>query len=252
VKIPVTAIVITRNEEANIERCLRSLSFCEQVVVVDSGSTDKTHALALRFTDSVFEVPWAGFAAQKNNAIAHARHEWILSVDADEVVPPDLAEEITSHFRTDTPDVAAFSIPRKTIHFGRWIRHGGWYPNRLVRLFAKGTGRWEGEELHESWITTGETGNLLSDLEHYSFSDLADQVSRNNRYSSLGATKLQRKGANFSSFWLLVKPTSKFLETYIFKRGFLDGYPGFIISVSAAYSVFLKWAKLWELEHAEN
>ena len=251
-KQPITAIVITRNEESNIERCLRSLAFCAEIVVVDSGSTDRTRELAKRFTHKVYDLPWAGFAAQKNNALAHAGHDWILSVDADEVVPPDLAEEITTLFRAGPPAVAAYSVPRKTIHFGRWIRHGGWYPNRLVRLFSKHQGRWEGEELHEAWITQGRVASLVHDLEHYSFSDLADQVSRNNRYSSLGAAKLQRKGSSFSSFWLLIKPTSKFLETYFVKRGFLDGYPGFIISVSAAYSVFLKWAKLWELEHADQ
>jgi glycosyltransferase involved in cell wall biosynthesis len=252
VKLPITAIVLTRNEQSNIERCLRSLSFCAEIVVVDSGSIDQTRELARNFTEKVFDLPWLGFAAQRNKALSYAIHDWVLSVDADEVVPAELAEEIAKLFGTKTPEVAAFSVPRKTIHFGRWIRHGGWYPNRLVRLFSKRQGRWEGEELHEAWVARGQVNALTHDLEHYSFCDLADQVNRNNRYSSLGAAKLQRKGSSFSSFWLLVKPTSKFLETYFLKRGFLDGYPGFIISVSAAYSVFLKWAKLWELEHADQ
>jgi len=250
-RVPISAVVITLNEEHNIERCLQHLSFCKEIIVVDSGSRDGTVELAKRYTDKVFSVPWEGFAAQKNKAIEAASYKWVLSVDADEVVTADLQVEIRKLFRAGDPVlIACYSIPRKTLHFGRWIKHGGWYPNRLVRLFDKTRGKWEGEELHEKWVSTGVTGELQQDLEHHSFENLADQVNRNNRYSSLGAAKLQRQGNRFASFRLFTKPLSKFVETYVVKRGFLDGYPGFIISISAAYSVFLKWAKLWELEHA--
>lgn len=252
-KLPLTAIVITRNEEANIDRCLSSLGFCDQILVVDSGSSDKTCELARKYTSEVFTLEWKGFAAQKNHALTWAKNRWILSVDADEEVPADLAHEIHSLIEKGAFETfSAFSIPRKTIHFGRWIRHGGWYPNRLVRLFAKDQGRWEGEELHERWEARGPVGGLQKDLLHYSFSDLADQVSRNNRYSTLGALKLRREGDRFSRFKLFSKPLAKFAETYFLKKGFADGYPGFIISVSAAYSVFLKWAKLWEMENAKE
>ncbi len=251
--LPITAIVITHDEETNIARCLASLGFCEQVVVVDSESTDKTRTIAKQFTESVYEVPWKGFSAQKNHALHWAKHRWIISVDADEEVPPALADEIKKLFQFGpSPGVSAFSVPRRTIHFGRWIRHGGWYPNRLVRLFDKTQGQWEGEELHERWVSKGEVGLLKNDLVHYSFENLADQVSRNNSYSTLGAAKLQREGNSFSHHKLFSKPLAKFVETYLLKKGFLDGYPGLIISVSAAYSVFLKWAKLWELEHAKK
>ncbi len=254
VKCPITATVITFNEEANIERCLRSLVFCDEIIVVDSGSTDRTREIATRFTDKVFTQEWTGFAGQKNIAVQKASHPWVLSLDADEVATEALQKEIKELFVGGSPAVAAYSIPRKTIHFGRWIRHGGWYPNRLVRLFAKDSGRWQGEELHEKWVTAGVVGMLQADLEHYSFSSLSDQVARNNQYSSLGAAKLKKQGAVFSVVRLVTKPASKFLETYLIKKGFLDGFPGLIISVSAAYSVFLKWAKLWELEraHAEG
>lgn len=249
-RAPITATVITRNEEANIERCLRSLDFCDQIVVVDSGSRDKTVEIAKQHTPFVIALPWLGYAAQKNRALEFAEHAWVLSIDADEVVTPELREEIRTLF-VRGPLHSAYSIPRKTLHFGRWIRFGGWYPNRLVRLFDRGRGNWEGEELHEAWVSRGSVGELRADLEHHSFRDLADQVKRNNVYSTLGALKLRREGQRFSSIRLLTKPLSKFVETYFLKSGFRDGYPGFIISISAAYSVFLKWSKLWELENEQ-
>lgn len=243
-----SAVIITLNEEANLERCLKSLAFCDEIVVVDSGSGDNTLAIARRFTQNVHTLPWRGYTAQKNEAVRLATHDWVLSLDADEEVSDDLRNEILERLK-GSPVETAFSVPRKTIHFGKWIRHGGWYPNRLVRLFRKDSGRWVGDELHEKWETIGPTGELRADLLHYSFKDLSDQVARNNRYSSLGAVRLHKHGLKFSSAKLFLKSLSKFVETYLLKKGFLDGYPGFIISVSAAYSVFLKWAKLWELEN---
>lgn len=245
------AVIITHDEAANIARCLESVRFCDEIVVLDSESGDATREIALRFTPKVFTSPWVGYAAQKNHAVSLTEAEWVLSLDADEVVSPELAQEILKRV-SDVPREDAFDVPRKTIHFGRWIRHGGWYPNRLVRLFRKDKGSWVGEEVHERWVTSGAVGSLRNDLLHYSFRNLADQVERNNRYSSLSAVGLKRQGVGFSTGRLLVKSASKFLETYFLKKGFLDGYPGFIISVSAAYSVFLKWAKLWELENGSQ
>lgn len=251
--LPLSAVIITRNEEANIGRCLNSLQFCDEIVLVDSGSVDRTVEIARQYTDKVYTRPWAGFAKQKNEAVLLARNRWVLSIDADEVVPLALQVEIQALFKTGgQARYAAFSMPRKTIHFGRWIRYGGWYPNRLVRLFDRDNGQWQGEELHERWVTAGVQGGLSEPLEHYSFSGLEDQVARNNEYSSLGALKLQREGKRFKWLRLFTKPISKFLETYVLKKGFLDGYPGLIISISAAYSVFLKWAKLWELQNARE
>lgn len=245
------AVVITYNEESNIGRCLDSLKFCEEIVVVDSQSSDATREIARQYTPHVHERPWKGYVAQRNEAVALSSCDWILSVDADEVVTPELREEI-ERVLANPREYTAFSVPRRTIHMGRWIRHGGWYPNRLVRLFRRDAGSWVGSEVHEYWNTAGPVGSLRQDLLHYSFRNLADQVQRNNLYSSLGAQSLRKAGHRFSSFMLLYKSLSKFLETYVLKRGFLDGYPGFIISVSAAYSVFLKWAKLWELERGEK
>jgi len=245
--VKLAAVVITLNEEANVARCLKSLTFCDEIIVVDSESTDRTVEIAKSLNVTVRSRPWKGYSDQKNFANSLTDADWILSVDADEEVSPELAKEILALRDRGFPH-DAYSLPRKTFHLGRWIRFGGWYPNRLVRLFHKGRGEWRGSELHERWETSGSLGELGGDLLHYSFTSLADQVERNNRYSTLGALQLSRRGTRFSLYALITKTFSKFVETYLLKRGFLDGYPGFIISVSAAYSVFLKWAKLWELE----
>lgn len=246
-----SAIIISKNEASNIERCIQSLSFCDEVVVIDSESSDNTVDLAKKLGAQVFVLPWKGFVTQRNQSIGFAKGNWILSVDADEVVSSELAEEIQGVISSQGAK-AAYSVPRKTIHLGRWIKHGGWYPNRLVRLFRKAEGFWVGGEVHERWNCSSEVGELQSPLLHYSFADLRDQVDRNNHYSTLGAMTLKQNGKRFSTFRLLGKSASKFLETYFLKKGFLDGYPGFIIAVSAAYSVFLKWAKLWEMELFET
>lgn len=241
------AVIITKNEERNIARCLQSLDFCDEIIVVDAESVDRTCEIARTFNAQVSVRPFTNFSDQRNFALGKASAHWILSIDADEEVSPELRREI-EEWRGRTSEEAAYYIARKTFHFNRWIRYGGWYPNRLVRLFDKSRGEWRGDELHEYWYSRGKVGALQADLLHYSFQDLADQVERNNRYSSLGALKLYREKKAFSLLRMTVKSCSKFVETYFLKLGFLDGYPGLIISVSAAYSVFLKWAKLWELE----
>ncbi len=244
------AVIIVRNGARSLRACLESVRFCGEIVVVDSGSTDDTESIAREFATRYEVRAWAGFSDQKNFANGLADADWILSIDADEVVPVDLQNEML--FAVRNPDSCiALSVSRKTLYAGQWIRHGGWYPNRVVRLFNKRFGAWKNQSVHEYWNADGKVGHLKTDLLHYSFEGIADQVERNNRYSSLGSVQLMDDKAEFSLFSLLAKPASKFLETYVVKRGFLDGYFGFIISVSASYSVFLKWAKLWELGRRE-
>ena len=198
------AVVITYNEERNIARCLESLKFCDEVIVVDSGSFDRTIEIAREYTSLVTLSSWRGYAAQKNYANSFTSADWILSIDADEEVSAELKEEIL-HVLSSHSNYVAFTLPRKTIHLGKWIRYGGWYPNRLLRLFMRSKGSWTEEELHERWAPVGQVGALQADLYHYSFVDLADQVARNNRYSSLGALKLQRSGETFSCPRLFLK-----------------------------------------------
>lgn len=246
----IAAVVITHNEEKNILRCLESLRFCDEIIVVDAMSSDNTVALANTIASKVVSRPWESYSSQKNFANSIAESEWILSIDADEKVSMELGLEIQAQLSTPGPETA-FSVPRKTLYRGKWIKHGGWYPNRLVRLFKKNGGSWTNDELHERWVTEGPLGELQGHLLHYSFENFTDQVDRNNRYSTLGALRLHRQGARFSFTKMLAKPSSKFLETYVLKRGFLDGLMGLFISISASYSVFLKWVKLWELSRHE-
>lgn len=244
-------VVITFNEELNLERCLKSLSFCDEIVVVDSGSSDRTVEIAQKYASKVIFHDWSGYASQKNFANSLTDCEWILSLDADEEVSKELCNEIKSLKNAGFRGVG-YSIPRKNIHFKRWIQYGGWYPNRLVRLFFKESGSWSKTQVHEQWICHGEIGSLNCDLIHHSFKDLEDQVEKSNRYSTLAAGQLFMNGQHFCFLNSLVKPIVKFFETYLIKLGFLDGFPGFINSMVASYAVFLKCAKLWEMERGSS
>jgi glycosyltransferase involved in cell wall biosynthesis len=247
-KLPLTLVVITRDEEANIERCLKSVPFASHVVVLDDDSKDKTKEIAFAFGAKVFVQKFLGFGPQKRKAVEYAETDWVLSLDADEALSDELAAEIIRRFENGPPKEAAFEIARLSFHMGRWIRHGGWFPDWQIRLFDRRRANWDHEELHEKVIVEGDLGRVREPIRHWVFKDLHDQIRTNNRYSTIGAEMLLAKGKRFSYLKLLLKPVSKFLETYVWKLGFLDGLPGFVIAVGAAYSIFLRFAKLWELE----
>lgn len=249
-KLPISLAVITLNEEANIERCIRSVPFADDVVVVDSYSTDRTKEIAESCGARVIQEKWRGFGPQKAFAAENAKNAWILSLDADEALSPELAQEILQKFQSLDSE-AGYLVPRKSFHLGRWIMHGGWYPDYQLRLFNKDKSRWNSAALHEKVEVKREL-KLESPILHWVFKDLSHQVVTNDRYSTLGANQFAAQGKKFSYFKLLTKPPTKFIETYIFKGGILDGVPGFIISVGAAYSVFLKFAKLWEMDRVKK
>lgn len=246
-KQPFSLVVITLNEEDNIERCIRSVPFASEVVVLDSGSSDKTQSLAKNLSAKVFEEPFRGYYLQKVRATELAQNDWILSLDADETLSPQLQKEILGVLSAPLDDVDAFSMPRLSYHLGRWIRHGGWYPDRQTRLFHRRRANWSADQVHER-IRGGRVRLLNHPIHHFVFRNLSDQIDTNNEYSTLGAKGLHEKGKKFSLLKLIVKPISKFIECYVWKSGFKDGLPGFIIAVGAAYSVFLKFAKLWEMQ----
>lgn len=250
-KKSLSLVVITLNEEKNIERCLKSVPFASEIIVVDSGSQDRTQEIAKSFGAKVFTEKFRGFGAQKNFAAQHTSNDWILSLDADEALSPELAEQIQHVLNSPEEQEDAYSMPRLSFHMGRWIRHGGWYPDRQIRLYNKSRAKWDSQPVHEK-IIAARVSKLPGALHHWVFRDLHHQIETNNRYSGLGADRLVEEGWPFSLMKLLFKPWSKFLETYILKRGFLDGMPGFIIAVGAAYSVFLKYAKLWELRRIKK
>lgn len=245
-KLPLALVVVTKNEENHIERCLRSVPFASDVVVLDSGSDDRTLVLARECGARVFVEEWRGFGPQKKRGAELAEQDWILSLDADEALSPELAEEISRVFETLDPH-AGYLLPRRSFHLGRWIDHGGWRPDRQLRLFNRRHSQWNEARVHEK-VVVEKTGRLNEPILHWVFDDLSDQVITNDKYSSLQARALFDRGVRFSLLKLIFKPWGKFVETYFFKRGFMDGLPGFIISVGAAYSLFLRFAKLWELE----
>lgn len=245
---PVSAVIIARDEAANIARALRSVAWAEERLVVDSGSTDGTREIAASLGARVIQHPWQGYGRQKNYAFSQASHDWVLSLDADECVPADLAREIQERLAAAPATVRAYRLPRKTFYLGRWIQFGGWYPNRLIRLVDRRHARWTEPEVHEElFVQAGEMQDLQGALHHYSFPTLRSQVLTNLKFAELGGRQLlKRDGRPPSVARLLLKPWGKFLECYFLKQGFRDGLPGLIIAINAAYSLFLKHAFPWE------
>jgi glycosyltransferase involved in cell wall biosynthesis len=216
-----------------------------QVLVIDSGSTDETVDLARQSGAEVVVRRWEGYGQQKNYAQSIAKNDWVLSLDADERATSELAREVAHFLRSRGTDEWAASFPRKNYFMGQWIRFGGWYPNRLIRLAHRKKGKWTTPHVHEELtIDDGKIVPLNSPIHHFSFSSLQDQVLTNLRFSSLGTEQLMAQGKKGGVFLLLIKPLGKWIETYIVKQGFRDGVYGFVISVNAAYSVFLKYAGL--------
>jgi glycosyltransferase involved in cell wall biosynthesis len=243
----ISATVITHNEEANVEEALKSLAWADEIVVVDSGSTDATVEICRRYTDRVFKRAWTGFVDQKNYAVERASHDWIISLDADERIGPELAREIEQLRRAGFRD-AGYRIPRVAFFMGRWIRHGDWYPDHQLRLFDRRRGRWRGGRVHESVQVEGMPGNLRGEIQHYTYRSLSDYLRRLETYSTLAAQDYQQRGKKASLPKLVGNPCLTFLKAYLLKRGFLDGAPGLMVAVMGAVSVFFKYAKLYELQ----
>lgn len=242
---PISAILITHNERRNIEECLVGLTWCNEVVIVDSGSNDGTVDIARSMGAKVtLAKDWPGFGPQKNRALDLAQGDWVFSIDADERVTPALAEEIQSAVqRADAPD--AFSLPRLSSYCGQYMRHGGWYPDRVVRLFRRGQARFSDDIVHESLQVHGRVGQLHNDLIHISYRSLDDVLEKMNRYSSAGAEKLATRGCRASLATALGKSLWAFIRTYLIRRGFLDGRLGFVLACSIAHETWYRYLKLW-------
>jgi (heptosyl)LPS beta-1,4-glucosyltransferase len=244
---PVSVTVITKNEAANIADALRSVSWADEIIVVDAESTDETAAIARQFTERVVVRPWAGFVDQKNCAAGLASHEWILSLDADERVTPELEGEIRDLLGREPP-LRGYRIPRVTWHLGRWIRSTDWYPDYQLRLYDRRAARWTGMNVHESVAVDGTPGRLRGEIQHYAYRDLSHHLSTIDRYTTLAARQLLAQGRRATVADLVVHPPLAFLRNYLLRRGFRDGMPGLIVSLVNSYYVLLKFAKLWELQ----
>jgi len=245
-EIPVSVYVLTFNNSRTIEQCLRNLGWAAELVVVDSYSTDNTYEICQKYTDKTYRRKWTGHRDQYQYAAGLTTNHWIMFVDADEEVPPELAEEIRCLLNGGTEGIDGFFVNRRTYYLNRWIRYGGWYPDGEIRLYRKTKGRWEGG-LHARIVVDGNIGYLKKEYLHYTYRDISDQIQTIDKYSRIAAQDMMEKGETFSLFKLLFHPPFRFINEYFFKSGFRDGFPGLIIVVSTMFYVFIKYAKLWEL-----
>lgn len=244
-KSSISCCIITFNEEHNIRECLESVSWADEIVVVDGHSTDATRSIAREYTDRVIEHDFEGHIQQKNFVVDQARNLWVLCVDADERVTPELKEEILRVMRNHG-EVSGFSMPRLVFYLGRFIRHGGWYPDRKLRLFRKDRGRWGGRNPHDHVEIQGATEVLRGDLLHYTYRNVTDHLERINSHTRIVAAEMAKEGRRAHVTDLVFRAPVKFFKMYVLKRGFLGGVAGLVIAVLGSYYVFLKYAKLWE------
>jgi glycosyltransferase involved in cell wall biosynthesis len=236
---PISAIIITHNEAERIAEAIASLSCCDEVLVVDSGSTDGTRDIAAACGARVIVHEWQGFARQKNFAAQHASHDWILSIDADERLSIELAGEIMDWKRRPLQD-GAKSMPRCAAYFGAWIRHSGWYPDRKVRLFSRRTAQWQGDGVHESLEVRGPVSQFAGDLLHFPYRNWSDHIRRIDRYTQIAADAARAAGKRGNPLKLVVGPPAAFLRSFILRFGFLDGWRGAMIAYAGARYIFIR------------
>jgi glycosyltransferase involved in cell wall biosynthesis len=250
-KPKISAAIIAKDEVDRIDRLLKSCTFADEIIVVDSGSTDGTQTLCTDAGARVLFNEWPGHVAQKQFAMEATSSEWILCLDADEEVSDGLAAEILKEVENAGPDVCAFSMPRLSRYLGRWIRHGGWYPDRKVRLVRRGRGRWQGVNPHDKLVADGTIKHLANPILHYVYRGIADQVVTINSFSDIYAQQNTPMGRWFVAAGFL-HAFGKFFECYVWKLGLFDGIPGLVIAMNSAWYTFLKHAKRWELNVREK
>lgn len=244
-KKPISVTIVAHNEAERLGACIDSVSWADEIVVVDAGSTDDTPEICRKRGALLIPHPWEGYAAQKNFALSKASHPWILSLDADECVSPELSEEILSVLSDDAP-AAGYRIPRKNIFFGRWLRHGDLWPDYQLRLFRRDAGAFNGKSVHESVVVEGRVGVFSSPLEHYSYDSLVDFFQRQVKYARLSAEDLSSRGVRPGIGDFVIRPLWRFFRSYVLKMGLRDGVNGLCVSVGSAYYVFMRAAILWE------
>ena len=249
-KLPISVIVISRNAAAVISECLASVTFADDLVVVDSGSDDATMEIARTFGARVFHEEWTGFGLQKRFAVTQAKHDWVLCVDTDERVSPALAESL----RIAVSDTAysVYAMPRRNRFMGRWLRHGEGYPDWSVRFFDRRHAQWSDDAVHEKVLTTEAVGRLQGDLLHESAEDIETYLAKQNRYTTLQAQSLFESGAQVSGLKVVLSPVARFFKFYIMRLGVLDGLPGLVHILIGCFNSFMKYAKLRELQRKQE
>ncbi|MBI5328277.1 MAG: glycosyltransferase family 2 protein [Deltaproteobacteria bacterium] len=246
-KLSVT--IITLNEEANIHACLESVKWADEILVSDSGSSDKTVQICKEYGAKVFNDVWFGFGKQKNLIVSRARNNWILNIDADERVTPALRKEMESVLNNGGCD--GYNIPRKNFFGGRWIKYCGWYPDYNLRFYKKDKGQFNERDVHEAVQIEGKAGYLKTPLEHYTYKDISDYLKRMDRYSVLAAEEMFKNGKNAGLLDLTLRPCWTFLKMLFLQKGFLEGYMGVILSGLYSSYTFAKYAKLMEMSKKE-
>jgi hypothetical protein len=245
-RLPLSAVVITLNAASQLEACLRSLQFCADIVVVDSGSIDDTRDIARRHGARVIDCPWRGFGPQKQFAVAQAVHDWVLCVDADERVSPELQVSIAKAI--SAPQFGAYRFPRCNRFMGRYLRHGEGYPDLSLRLFDRRQAHWSDDRVHEKVMTETAIGSLRGDLMHDSAESIENYLDKQNRYTSLAAEAAYAQGKRASGAQIVLSPLFRFIKFYIFRLGFLDGLPGLIHILIGCGNSFSKYAKMVALQ----
>lgn len=251
----ISAFIITYNEESNIDDCLASVDFCDEIVVVDSFSSDQTVEKAKAAGAVIFQRPWPGYREQKAFGLKNSSHEWVFNLDADERVSPELRESILDLLRLDYIDnrsgvsaedrVNGYYISRVVFYLGRWWRRGGWYPEFRLRLFRKNYTEWGGVDPHEKPIVSGPTATLPGEILHYTYRSIDEQFVRLNNHSSVAAREELARGTKAGLMSLLTKPLVRMIKFYIFKRGYREGMPGLVVAMIEGYYTFMKYAKIW-------
>jgi len=240
-----SALVITYDEEANLEQCLESIAWVDEIVVVDAMSSDRTCELAARFTPNVFRRPWEGYAEARRYAISKCHSDWILSIDADERVTPELKTDIEQALKA--PEHDGYLVPRKAFFLGRWMKHCGWYPGYVLRLFRKDKARVTERKVHEGMRVDGTVGTLGHPLLHFTYPTVEAYFRRFGRYTSLAAQELHQAGRRPNLADIVLRPFFQFAKMYFAKLGLLDGIEGFVLCVFSGFYVFVKYVKLWQI-----
>ncbi len=241
-----SVVIVTYNEEDRIRRCLDSVAWADEIVVVDAFSSDRTAEYCRPYTDRIYTRKWDGFIPQKNYALKLATKDWVLSLDADEQLSDRLIPQIREVVAAAAGDCVAYSMPRKTYYLGRWMEHSGWYPDRKTRLIRNGAGRWTGREPHDVLEVDGIICRLDGDILHYSFRNIAHHIRKLDYFTDLASSELVKSGKHAGPAAMLSHSFGMFLKMFVIKKGFLDGLQGLIAACVSAFHVFIKYAKAWE------
>ncbi len=249
--LPVSVVIITKNEERNIRGALKSIKNVSEIIIIDAFSTDKTVDICREYTEKIYQMEWLGYARQKQKAIEIAESSWVFMLDADERFTDSLWMEIEEVLKNDT-SYNGYFVPRKNFFLGKWIRHGGWWPDYTLRFFLKEHAKVKDREVHEKVEVKGRKGYLKNYLEHYTYDTIGDFLKKSDIYSSLSAKELKKNMKKASIIKLCLKPPATFFKMFFLRLGFLDGVHGFILASLYSYYTFLKYLKLWEMSESRD